>query len=89
MAIQLQDLDHTWSGTTDLSTFKLLCRKYSPRLLMEFIERGLSISNKSDLIIWHKTQLSHLGSPVIDPPSNDSAIIDDQFKDSQDGDYFS
>lgn len=83
----LSELDKEWDGqNVDKASIKLLCRKYSPQLLMDWIHRGLTVK-KDGLIEWHKVKLSDLGSPVVEPeelPQEGNKNLAEGF-----GDYFS
>jgi len=78
----LEELDKEWEGqNVEKAALKALCRKYSPKAIMEWVHRGLSIESKELLITWHRESLNQLGAPIIDIP--ESSPENDY------GDYFS
>jgi len=83
----LAELDQLWSGeNVDKNSIKLLCRKYSPKLILEWIHRGLTF--QKDLTIdWHKNKLAELGEQIIEPQSVPSEGTENLAEDF--GDYFS
>jgi hypothetical protein len=84
MVLTLEELDKLWEGqNTDKAAIKLLCRKYSPNLVLDWIHRGLTLK-KEVAIVWHKTKLKELGEELIEQPrmTVDSNLAADF------GDYF-
>ena len=84
----LYDLDAAWEGENiDKSALKILCRKYDPRIIMDWIHRGLTINEKKEeLIKWHKQSLEGLGEKIIYPeqmPNEGIENLAEQF-----GEYF-
>jgi hypothetical protein len=87
MTVTLAELDKLWDGANiDKDNMKLLCRKYGPHIIMEWIARGLSIQRKDILITWCKDQLKQLGEEVIEKPPE---VKDERLFDGDFGDYFS
>lgn len=84
--MNLAELDKNWAGqNVDKSNLKLLCRKYSPQLMMDWIHRGLSLQ-KDIAVDWHKQKLIELGSPIVEPeevPQEGQENLAENF-----GDYF-
>jgi len=86
MSMSLEELDSLWNGENiDKNNLKYLCRKYSPKLVMDWIERGLSLNNKTELVNWHKTKLTELGENLIEKPKE---IKDERLFGGDYGDYF-
>jgi len=86
MTITLKELDEMWTGgNIDKDSLKYLCRKYSPQVIMEWIERGLTISNKDKVIIWHKTKLKESGIILPETPEE---VKDGRLFKEEVGDYF-
>lgn len=83
----LPELDQLWTGeNVDKASLKLLCRKYGPKMMLEWIHRGLTFQ-KELTIDWHKNKLASLGETIIQPeavPSEGEENLAEDF-----GDYFS
>ena len=87
MTMSLKDLDELWdTPNLDEKNMKYLCRKYSPKLILEWINRGLTINNKEIVIDWYKLKLEELGEKVIPQPEE---VEDDKLFNESYGDYFS
>jgi len=81
--MKLKELDLEWNGqNVDKSAMKLLCRKYSPELLMEWIHRGLTVK-PDEVIKWHKAKLQELGQPILETPIGTKENLAEDY-----GDYF-
>jgi len=86
MITTLTELDEHWSGTNvDKSSLKLLCRKYGPKLMLDWIHRGLTIQ-KEITVEWHKKKLQELGEQILTPeaiPAEGEQNLAEDY-----GDYF-
>ena len=86
MTVNLNELDKLWEGENiDKNSLKYLCRKYEPKIVLDWINRGLSINNKEELVTWHKEKLVELGEEIIEKPKE---IQDDRLFEGDHGDYF-
>jgi len=87
MSITLKELDELWEGQNlDKANIKLLCRKYSPQVIMEWIARGLTIHNKDLLATWYKERLKEMGEEIMEKPPE---VKDKRLFKEEVGDYFS
>jgi hypothetical protein len=87
MAVTLPDIDKLWEGqNVDKNSLKYLCRKYGPHIILEWINRGLSINNKELVITFYKQKLQELGVELLDKPQE---VKDERLFDGNFGDYFS
>jgi hypothetical protein len=87
MSITLKELDEMWQGSNlDKSQLKYLCRKYGPLVIIEWINRGITIHDKEKVINWYKQKLLELGYEFLEKPKEvpDERLFKDDF-----GDYFS
>ena len=82
----LPELDQLWEGSNiDKASLKLLCRKYGPQIVLEWVHRGLTLQ-KELTVDWHKNKLAELGEKIIEPeaiPEEGSENLAVDF-----GDYF-
>ena len=87
MSVTLKELDELWEGQNlDESSLKLLCRRYSPTTILEWIHRGLTIHNKENTVTWHREKLAELG---VDIPELPPEVEDERLEEEDHGDYFS
>ena len=85
--MNLQELDTLWMGQNlDKNSIKFLCRKYGPVLILDWIQRGLTVAKKQDMILWHQLKLKELGVEVLQKPTE---VKDGKFFIEDAGDYFS
>lgn len=83
----LKQLDELWeTPNLDEKNIKYICRKYGPHIILDWINRGLSIHDKQKVIDWYKLKLEELGEPVIEKPKE---VEDDRLFNEEFGDYFS
>ncbi len=86
MGITLAELDELWQGQNiDKSNLKLLCRKYGPHIIIEWINRGLTIHKKDMVIEWYKQKLRELGVEIMEKPKE---VKDERLFKEDYGDYF-
>ena len=85
--ISLKELDEMWEGSNlDKTNLKYLCRKYSPEIILDWINRGISIQNKEKVIAWYKQKLLELGFEFLEKPKE---IPDERLFSEDAGNYFS
>lgn len=81
--MNLKELDKLWEGDNiDKYALKLLCRKFGPELILDWVHRGLTV-NKDIAIEWHKNKMLELGVKVLEQSKE---VVDNQA--SQYGEYF-
>jgi len=85
----LTELDNLWDGQNiDKASLKLLCRKYGPKIILEWVHRGLTLQ-KELTIDWHKDKLIELGAPIVEPEALPQEGENNLAPEEEFGDYFS
>ena len=86
MTFTLEELDKLWEGQNiDKTNLKLLCRKYSPTIILDWIQRGVSLNDRDKAIVWHKNKLAELGELLIEKPEE---VSDERLFNDEAGEYF-